>query len=106
MNQLTYTNYFFYLSVAIALSAFTYWIVLTIQDWLAANKEQERMHQDAVNKYIAQQNEQIESLRDGMRQYMTRELQLLQEQQVSSARIKFLATELAIDGKETQVFRR
>lgn len=99
-------DYIIYGCAGVFAAAVTYVIWIDIKQWLDQKKQYAEACRLATQNHINGLMERIATLQGDIRAYAGRELEYQNQLGIAGKRIKFLANELAFEGKETQVLSR
>lgn len=100
-------DYIIYGCAGVFAAAVAYVVAIDIKQWLDQKKQYAEACRLATQNHINGLMEQISRLQDDIRAYAARELSYLNERKITSARLSFMAREIACDpDKKTQVLTR
>lgn len=100
-------NHILYTFVALSAVCIAYVVYTETRDWLNQRKQYAEACRVASENYVKGLIEKIDRLEDELRDAARRELGYLNERKITSARMTFLAREIACDpDKKTQVLSR
>jgi hypothetical protein len=104
--SLTYHQLAVSLAIAVGAGLLFYSVLTMTQEYLRQRHAKQNARKIQEAEYLRAVTEDNERLKSELQAAMLRELGYIDGQAVDGKRIKFLAEELAFDGKETRVLSR